>query len=237
MNAQGFVSSNRPTVALIHATPAAISPAATGFASAFPESELWNILDDRLVSDAVRTGVTAALRNRMLRLIDHVVRSRTEAVVMTCSMYGSVRPMAEELYDLPILAADDALFEAVLSAAPKRGLLVGSLPSAVSDSLVRFHGFAWERGSSLRLHGHVVPTSGAADVDALVADITTSLREREAMAGSGSPDVVVLAQYSLAPAAPAVSAALGVPVLSGPELAARLLRRQLHERLTPGAVG
>jgi hypothetical protein len=237
MNPQDSGSATGPTVALIHATPDAIAPAAAGFAPAFPEAQLWNILDDRLVSDAVRTGVVAALRSRMLRLIDHVVRSGADAVVMTCSMYGGVRPLAEDLHCLPVLAADDALFEAVLSAAPTRGLLVGSLPSAVSDSLARFHGFAWERGSSLRLHGHVVSTAGAGDADTLATNIASSLRERASVAGAGTPDLIVLAQYSLAPAATAISAMLGVPVLSGPELAARMLRRRLQEQSTPGGMG
>jgi hypothetical protein len=236
MTVTGTASQSGPTIALIHATAAAISPAAVGFASAFPEAQLWNVLDDRLVSDAVRTGVTAALRSRMLRLIDHVARSGADAVLMTCSMYGSVRPLAEELHCLPILAADDALFEAVLCASPARGLLVGSLQSAVDDSLVRFHAYAWSHGSSLRLRGHVVTTS-AADVEALVADVMASLAEQDVAPGGDVPDVVVLAQYSLAPAASAIAAALGVPVLSGPELAARALRSQLEQGATSGAVG
>ncbi|HEX3931794.1 MAG TPA: aspartate/glutamate racemase family protein [Nocardioides sp.] len=222
-----------PTVALIHATPTAIAPAAAGFGAAFPEAELWNVLDDRLVSDAVRTGVTSALRNRMLRLVDHVVRSGADAVLMTCSMYGSVRPLAEELHCLPVLAADDALFEAVLRASPRRGLLVGSLGSAVDDSLVRFHSYAWEHGSSLRLLGHLLAASG--DVESVVEDILAAMGRPGWP--DGAPDTVVLAQYSLAPAASAIAAALGVPVLSGPELAARSLQALLQQRSTPGAVG
>ena len=45
-----------PTVAMVHATPAAIAPAVAAFAECFPAAELWHLLDDRLVSDAEQAG-------------------------------------------------------------------------------------------------------------------------------------------------------------------------------------
>ena len=45
-----------PTVALIHATPAAMAPARDAFADRFPQARVWNLLDDLLISQARRRG-------------------------------------------------------------------------------------------------------------------------------------------------------------------------------------
>ena len=50
------MTSHAPTVALIHATPAAMAPARAAFADRFPEARLWNLLDDLLISDAEAAG-------------------------------------------------------------------------------------------------------------------------------------------------------------------------------------
>ena len=63
-----------PLVALISATPTAIAPAESAFARNFPSARLWNILDDRLLTEAdSRGGLDDELRARMGRLIDHAL--------------------------------------------------------------------------------------------------------------------------------------------------------------------
>lgn len=64
----------RPLVALIHAVPTGARIAREAFEEEFPQADVWNVLDDRLLDDALDAGgLTGALRRRMLRLIAHVM--------------------------------------------------------------------------------------------------------------------------------------------------------------------
>ncbi len=71
-----------PTVALIHATPAAMAPARAAFADRFPQARLWNLLDDLLISQAEEAGrITPPLRRRMERLIEQARDGGADAVL------------------------------------------------------------------------------------------------------------------------------------------------------------
>ena len=85
------MSSTSPLVAIIHATPATFGPVKNAFRQEFPDAQLWHLLDDRLVTDADRSGgLTPALHSRMEALIEYAVAGGAEAVQLACSMYGPV---------------------------------------------------------------------------------------------------------------------------------------------------
>ena len=110
------MSDGPPTVALIHATPAAMRPARAAFADRFPEARLWNLLDDLLITEAEAAGgLTPPLRHRMRTLIRHAVDGGADAVLLSCSMYGQVAIDEATSYPVPVLPSDQALFEAVRS--------------------------------------------------------------------------------------------------------------------------
>jgi hypothetical protein len=127
-----------PLVAVINATPASVSPAKAALAEAFPEATVWNLLDDRLISDAEAAGgLTPALSRRMLRLIDYAIGGGAEALLLSCSMYGPVLDQARRDHKLPMLSSDEALFEEVASRSFASVLLLGPLEPAVEDSVGR----------------------------------------------------------------------------------------------------
>ncbi|MBK1783963.1 aspartate/glutamate racemase family protein [Prauserella cavernicola] len=220
------MSGHRPLVALIHATPAAMAPAAAAFADAFPAVRLWNLLDDTLVADAERAGgLTAALRTRMRTLIGYAIDGGADAVVLSCSMFG---PVAAEQYDVPVLSSDAALFDAVARLAPGRATVLGPFPAATEDTVAR-----------LRAHlGHSTTVSGvvvAGVREALASGQPARAGELIAAAATdaGHADVLVLGQFSLAPARDEAQAALPIPVFSSPHLAAQALRARLGGDATP----
>ena len=220
----------RPLVALISATPAAIGPAADGFARQFNEARLWNILDDRLLAEAdLRGGVDEQLARRMQRLIDHAITEGAAAVLLTCSLYGEVAHQYGT--DIPVLAPDDAAFAAAAAVARRRVLLVASLQSAGLDSATRLRRFFAERGAHVEVEAVVADGALAAavagDGKALAVSLTDGCSGHLAHI-----DAIVLAQYSLAPAAPALEDSLGLPVIAGPDTAARQLRAGLLEAAT-----
>lgn len=214
-----------PKVALISAVTAAIAPARSALAELYPEAEVWNILDDRLLSDADdRGGLDEGLRARMVRLIDHALTEGADGVLLTCSLYGPVATGIRR--DVPVLAPDEAAFREVAEAGYGSVLVVASFDGAKDDSVERLQATLHESGATTRVTGIAVPAAMTAtkaqDAPALLAALT------EACAPFATEvDAVFLAQYSLAPAARELADAVGIPVLSGPTSSAVALRALL----------
>lgn len=218
-----------PKIALISAVTAAIGPARSALDELYPEAEVWNILDDRLLSDADdRGGLDDALRARMVRLIDHALAEGADGVLLTCSLYG---PVATDIRrDAPVLAPDEAAFLEIAGAGYRSVLVVASFEGAKSDSIARLEEALRKAGSATVVTGIAVPAALAAtkaqDPQSLLSALSDACRPLATQV-----DAVFLAQYSLAPAAHGLAQTLGIPVLTGPASSAVALR----ERLAAGA--
>lgn len=216
-----------PRIALISAVTAAIGPATAALDELYPDAEVWNILDDRLLRDAdERGGLDDALRARMTRLIDHALAEGADGVLLTCSLYGPV--VADLQRDAPVLAPDEAAFAEIADAGYRHVLVVASFEGAKDDSVARLREALARSGADTTVAGVAVPAAMVAtkaqDSGALVTALIDACRPLAA-----DVDAIFLAQYSLAPAGPALSAAVGLPVVSGPASSAVALR----DRLTP----
>jgi Asp/Glu/hydantoin racemase len=221
-----------PTVALVHATPAAMAPARTAFAERFPQARLWNLLDDRLIVEAEAAGgLTPALRHRMHTLIRHAVDGGADGVLLSCSMYGPVAVEVAAGYPVPVLASDQALFDTVAEYAARRDrhpgsatrvAVLGPIRAGVDDTVARLRDRL--ASSAAAVTGTVVDGVHDADGDPhrLAQLVVDAARRVER-----SADVIVLGQFSISPAQPAVQAAVNVPVLSPTHLAADVLRARL----------
>jgi len=221
------MSNPRPTVALIHASPASVNPAKAAFASAFPDAELWNLLDDRLVVDAdLAGGLTPALHARMSTLIQYALDGGASAVQLSCSMYGPVAADAAGRSSVPVLASDQAMFEHVRDAGVGRVGVLGSLESAASDSAERLQATLALSSTGTAVVWRVAEGAAKA-ANAGDTALLTELMVSAAQDLAKEVDLVLIAQYSLAPTLDAVAAAVSVPVLSPPHLAASTLRAKL----------
>ncbi|QUW17843.1 hypothetical protein [Agrococcus sp. Marseille-Q4369] len=211
--------------ALISATPLAIAPAAAAIAETFPDATVWNLLDDRLLADAQAEGsITEPLAARMDQLIESALGGGADGVILTCSQYGQRALVRDASADgVAVLSADGPLFDEVVALAPHRLLLVASLESAATDSGERLRAAIAAAAGSTEIETLVVPAAAnPLTTDALVAALEGAIAE-----AGGHHDAIVLAQYSLAPAAPALAERFGV-VLDGPAAAARRLRATLE---------
>ncbi|WP_238005674.1 hypothetical protein KZZ52_43075 [Dactylosporangium sp. AC04546] len=209
-----------PTVALIHATPTSMPPAHTAFAERFPDARLWNLLDDRLITEAdAAGGLTPALGQRMAALIRYAVGGGADAVQLTCSMYGPVTQDGD--WAVPVHASDAAMFTRIRADRPHRVAVLGPLSTGVADTTRRLREFLG--GAGVRVEGVVVEGAAAAsraDDHAQLRDLVVDAARRAAP----EVDMIVLGQYSISLVHAAVSAAVPVPVLSPPHLAADTLR-------------
>lgn len=208
-------------IALISATPLAIAPAASAVGAAFPGGDIWNLLDDRLLADAQQQGgVTAPLAARMDHLIDLALAGGADGVLLTCSQFGARADVRDAAADgAAVLSADGPLFDEAVALRPERVLLVASLESASADSTARLTDAFASAGFEAEVLPLVVPAAArpapGQDLGELLADEVAAYPEPY--------DVIVLAQYSLAPAAALLAARSGVTVLEGPGAAARRL--------------
>jgi len=225
-----MTSPESPLIALVSAVPAAIPPAVAAFAEEFPDARIWNIIDDRLLTEVdERGGLTDELAERMTRLIRHAVTEGADGVLVTCSVYGSVVPGLTGV-TVPVLASDDAAFAAVLTGGFHSVLLLSPAPNPLKDSVSRLTEAAAASGADIEIAGAVAEGAPAAAASGDVDELTRILHET--YLSSGAPvDAVLLGQYSLAPAGARLAELIDVPVLTAPGRAAAALRAALE---TPG---
>ncbi|MFU8872747.1 hypothetical protein [Micromonospora sp. SL4-19] len=219
-----------PTVAVVHATPAAMAPAADAFATAFPQARIWNLLDDLLLKQAEQeSGITAPLRRRMSTLIGYAVDGGADAVLLSCSLYG---PVAQELapaYPVPVLASDQALFEEVARRRPARVTVLGPVRGGVDDTVARLRTHLAAASVGGKVAGAVVGGARTAGDGAALAQLVGAAAQRVRQ----HSDLVLLGQFSLAPGLAAARDSADVPVLSAAHVAATALRRRLGAEATP----
>jgi hypothetical protein len=222
------MDSTRPLVAVIHANPGTIKPMEQAFADDFPAADLWHLVDDRLVKDADRAGgLTPELAGRMRTLIQYALNGGADAVQLACSMYGPVTTQVPAA--VPILAADQAMFDRVVELAPRHVVVLASLAPAAHDSEQRLRDL-FEQAGLAPVVESVVVEGAAAAAAADDAHTLSRLLVEAAASLEDSVDVIAFAQYSLAAAADAVAHAVSATVVTGPHLAASTLAHRLAHR-------
>jgi Asp/Glu/hydantoin racemase len=216
-----------PVIAVIHANGATMTPVRAAFDELYPRARLWHLLDDRLVTDAEAAGgLTDPLQQRMSTLIRYAVDNGADAVQLACSMYGPVT--ATVTHPVPVLASDQAMFAEVARLRPARVAVLASLKPAARDSVQRLEADLAAQGQHPVVEATVVEAAKHASARGDLAELGRVLAR--AATDLDDADVIVLAQYSLAPVAAQIAAAVDVPVLSGPHLAATALRLEVGQR-------
>jgi hypothetical protein len=215
-------------IALIHALRHSPPPIEAAFRRAWPEAQLMNLLDDSLSADLARAGtLTPAMTERFLTLSRYAAGTGADAILFTCSAFGPcIEAVAAEQAPMPVLKPNEAMIEAAVAAArqvaggrrPRIGLLASFQPTL-----------------------ETMPPEFPADVEVVTRLAEGSLaaldagdaaahdrQAAEAAKALADCDVVALAQFSLARAAPLVEAATGRPVFTTPDSAVAKLRRLLR---------
>lgn len=212
---------NQMQITLIHALRHSPPPIEEAFARLWPQARLRNLLDETLSSDLEQDGrITPSMFDRFLALSRYAVTCRTDAILFTCSAFGPcIARAAAELAPLPVLKPNEAMIEDASEAGQEVGLIATFAPTL--QTLPR------EFPSSVRLKTAYADGALAAldrgDVgahDQIVVDAALRLVDCE---------LIALAQFSLARAAPAVIAATGKRVLTTPDSAVLKIRRLLTQ--------
>ena len=212
-------------IALIHALKHSIAPIEAAFGRLWPDATLANLLDDSLSADLAREGrLTQAMTDRFLALARYARDTGAQGVLFTCSAFGPcIEACAEELHPIPVLKPNEAMIEEVVALAgdAARIGLVATFAPTLSTMPGEFAAYA---------AGTTVTPCLAADALVALDRGDADGHDQAAARAAGALrdiDVVALAQFSLARAAPIVEAATGKPVLTTPDSAVRKLQRLL----------
>ncbi|GEP54565.1 aspartate/glutamate racemase family protein [Reyranella soli] len=212
-------------IALVHATPAAVDPIKQAFAKAWPEPDLVNLLDDSLSRDrALTPQLTDGIFGRFDALGRYAVSLGADAILFTCSAFGPAIERVARSVTMPVLKPNEAMFAEAIAIGGTIGMLATFEPSIASMS-EEFEDQAKQAGASASLKSVFVPGAMAALLaggreqhDILVA---------EAAAQLGGCDAIMLAQFSMAPAAARLRSRSSVPVLTSPASAVAVLKSRL----------
>ena len=212
-----------PRVALIHALAHSIAPVNAELDRAWPGCVRMNLLDDSLSSDlaASRDGLDDAMTARFNALADYAIGTGVHGILFTCSAFGPcIDAVARQWPDLPVLKPNEAMIADATRIGGRVGLVGSFAPTLVSMP------------AEFPLSVTVLPVLAAGALDALTLG-DSHLHDRlvvqaaQQVAAKGC-DVVALAQFSLARAAPLVEHAVRVPVLTTVGSAVRLLRERVE---------
>ena len=213
-------------IALIHPLLAGVRTAADAFAQHWPEAQCVNIVDDSLPDDLAREGPSApGIYRRIEALIRYAAELRVSGILFTGSGFGPVIDEIAPTLAMPLLKPNQAMFEEAFRLGTRIGMLV-SFPSAAEAMRQDFDSAARAAGSAAALEIITVPEAmtrlraGNAEAhNRLLAEAACSLAHC---------DVILLAQFSTAQAAPAVAAAVSRPVLTIPGSAVKKLRARIE---------
>jgi Asp/Glu/hydantoin racemase len=206
-------------IALIHALKHSVAPIAASFARLWPEAAPINLLDDSLSGDLARDGrLTDGMTERFLALGRYAASTGARGMLFTCSAFGPcIEAVARAHAPMPVLKPNEAMIEQAAAEGKRIGLLSTFAPTLAS--MPREFPTHLEIVPKLAEGALAALDRGQRDRhDSLVAEAARDLR---------GCDVIALAQYSMAPAAPLVAKATGRPVLTTPDSAVVKLKRLL----------
>ncbi|HJO96808.1 MAG: aspartate/glutamate racemase family protein [Rhodospirillales bacterium] len=211
-----------PRVAVIHAVPGAIDPIGEAFAAVWPEARTDNLLEESLSTDLAEAGTeTTVIQERIADLAAYVTKAGAEAILYSCSAFGTSIDRVKQSSSLPVLKPNEAMIDEALDLGPRIGVVATFAPT-LESMRPEFKDQAHQREIDLRLEECFVPNamealnSGEAERhDTLIAEAAATL---------DGCDAIVLAQFTMARARPAVEAATTTSVLTSPGSAVARLK-------------
>jgi aspartate/glutamate racemase len=213
-------------IALIHALTHSIVPINQAFMKLWPTAARMNLLDDSLSADlAENNGVLdEAMHQRFEALADYAVTCGADGILFTCSAFGScIERVARKHAQLPVLKPNEAMIDEAVSAVHAGKQAIGLIASFAATLVSMPPEFPATAVLRTELVADAMDALNAGDVAAHdAAVVAAALRLKAHNVG-----VIALAQFSMARAADAVAAATGLPVLTTPTTAIRLLKARL----------
>ena len=212
-----------PRITLIHALKHSIAPIEAAFAQAWPEARLMNLLDDSLSADLARDAVlNDAMTERFLALGDYAAATGANGILFTCSAFGPcIEAVARSHAPMPVLKPNEAMIEQAVTMGKRIGLL-STFPPTLASMPPEFPASVQVVPKLAEGALAALDRGDRATHDRLIVEASKDLRDC---------DVIALAQFSIAAAAPLVAEATGRPVVTTPDSAVDKLMRLLKAKV------
>jgi Asp/Glu/hydantoin racemase len=220
-----------PRIGLVHALHASIAPIEATFARMWPEAETVSLYDESLYVDFNKAGgMNRQIEERIEALLRFSAQSGAQAILFTGSLFGDSVEAARARFDIPVLTAYESMIEEAFAGPQscnqsrnqgrKLGLLAtaaGTLEMMQSD--IARYASAHCREYSLQAN----QVAGA--IDALLWGDRAEHDELVATAAAALDqcDILMLAQFSMAPVADRIREQTGTRVLTSPGTAVEKL--------------
>ena len=203
--------------------PVAVDPVAHVFKEQWPQARVTHLLDDSLPADLTAAGgITSAIVERFITLAKYGEASGANAILFTCSAFGTAIDAAKRAVRVPVLKPNEAMLEEALAAGSDLALIATFEPS-IPSLRKELEELAASRGIQLRLKTRAVPAAitalqkgQGAEHDRLIAAAARDV---------GPCDALVLGQFSMARAAARVAMAGDCKVLTSPHSAVSRLKQ------------
>lgn len=217
--------SQSPRIVLFHVHKDAMNAAVAAFEQDWPEARISNIVEDGLFEWVRETGgVVPEMHDAFRLLTGYAIDRGADGVLYSCSAFRECIDACIETFDRPLLKPNDAMIEAALETGERIAVVATVAPTIVSIS-AEIEEMAHAAGRAVTLTPHYV--DGAFDAMAAGDGATHDRLVADVAAGIADVDAIVLAQFTLARAAPAVAALTDIPVLNSPGAAVAKMRELL----------
>jgi Asp/Glu/hydantoin racemase len=211
-----------PRIVLIHALAHSVAPINEEMSRQWPECQRMNLLDDSLSADLARSpnGLDTAMQDRFFLLSDYAVSTGAQGLLFTCSAFGPCIEAVAHRLDIPVLKPNQAMIDEAVTLGRRIGLVASFAPTLQSMPKEFPAGVA------------ILPILADGALDALNTgdlDRHDALIARAAQSAiAQGAEVIALAQFSMARAAPLVSATIAQPVVTTVGSAVRAMRRAIE---------
>ena len=201
-------------IVLIHASRAAVDPVTQYYATSAPEWELTNLLDDGVMR-MLRSGDMDAASGRLADMLSLARRTyQADVALLTCSAVPIER--LEELRrhaGMPILKIDEPMCNDAIAAGSRIGVITSFPPTSATTRGLLAEA-ASRAGKKIEIVEELVPEALEALLAGDEATHDTKLLQSAERLAAKNPEVVVLAQVSMARLTPQVAVRVTVPVFS-----------------------
>jgi len=215
----------------VHREP--MDAAVRAFAAEWPEARISNLLDDSLFAWVREAGgVVPEMYGVFRNLTRHMVNRGADGILFTCSAFRQVIDACIRECSVPILKPNDAMIDEALEAGSRIAVMATVGPTIPSIS-VEIQEMAAARGQEIDLVPYVVEHAfdALASGDGTRHDRLVAERAREIK----NCDAIVLAQFSLSRAVPAVRAVSKIPIYNSPGAAIARMREMVSSPKTANA--
>lgn len=204
------------TLTFLHTSPVHVATFDRLCSELAPDVPVRHVVDESLLREAREAGrITPELAQRVTRTVLEAVEAGAGTVLCTCSTIGGCAEDASQETIRPVLRVDRAMAEQAVAIGP-RIVVAATLASTVEATRELIIDAAARAGRQVTITIVVCEAAWAhferGDQALYLQAIAEALR-----AAAEDSDVIVLAQASMADAAP-LCADLPVPILSSPRL-------------------